>query len=684
MRRCLAYILSFLYACFCFPQAYTDLSSPSVLDEFVSYSEDSEYSAEELQEALADLSMSPLDINSASAEELLQFPFMTMDLVKNLSDYIAEHGKLLSVNELRMVKGFDWNICSQLMPFVTVEASGVQGTDSRLADRFRYAKSELTTTAGYMLQERRGYGQVPDSVSAASPGTYFRGSPLYNSLKYRFYYKDKLSIGVVGEKDAGEPFMKGANRYGYDFYSMHFFMKDMGLLKTLAVGDYKLSFGRGLVVNNSIFMGKSIYSSSVLSRPGSIRRHYSTDENNFFRGLAATLGSADWQFSFWGSYRKVDASVEDGFITSLKKDGRHRTLLDEHKERAASMLSAGGNLSWNSTFFRLGLTASYTSFDKALRPVPRRYNLFYPSGAEFFNASFSYDFMWKNLYFSGELATDRDMNIATVNMLNVSPAEGFRLFMLYRYYSPRYNALHASSFASGSGVKNENGFYASVEVVPCSRVNVFLSADYYVFPWLRYNADRPGTSGTDVVMKTDWLARDNFRLTLDWRFRRSEENMTAGDGRRFVGTVGSHLARLTAAYSHEWGITFRSVLAWRRVKRQADGPQSGFLFMQSAAWKPSLLPLELCLNYGQFDTDDYDSRIYSYESSYIRSMYSPAYYGEGTRFSCSLRWKLRRTLVLAVRYSHIAYDGKDFLGSGGDMIQGDKRDEINAMLRVSF
>lgn len=684
MRYIALYILSLLWAGFCFSQTDADMYAPSVLDEFVSYSDDSDYSPEELEEVMADLAMSPLDINSASAEELLQFPFMTMELVKNLSDYIAFHGRLLSVNELRMVKGFDWNICSQLMPFVTVEASGVQGTDTRLADRFRYAGNELTTSAGYMLQERRGYWQVPDSVSAASPGTYFRGSPLYNSLKYRFYYKDKLSIGVVGEKDAGEPFMKGANRYGYDFYSMHFFMKDLGLLKTLAVGDYKLSFGRGLVVNNSMFMGKSIYSSSVLSRPGSIRRHYSTDENNFFRGLAATLGSADWQFSFWGSYRKVDASVEEGFITSLKKDGRHRTLLDERKERAASMFSAGGNLSWNRTFFRLGLTASYTSFDKALRPVLRRYNLFYPSGAEFFNTSFSYDFMWKSLYFSGELAADRDMNIATVNMLNVSPAEGFRLFMLYRYYSPRYNALHASSFASGSGVKNEKGFYASIEFVPFSRVNVFLSADCYVFPWLRYNADSPSTSGTDVVLKTDWLACDNFRLTLDWRFRRSQENMTGDDGNRFVGAVESNLARLTAAYSHECGMTFRSVLAWRRVKQQAAGPHYGFLFMQSAAWKPKSLPLELCLNYGQFDTDDYDSRIYAYESSFIRSMYSPAYYGEGTRFSCSLRWKLHRTLVLAVRYSHTAYDGKDSLGSGGDMVLGDKRDEINAMLRVSF
>ena len=54
-------------------------------------------------------------------------------------------------------------------------------------------------------------------------------------------------------------------------------------VKALAVGNYRLSFGQGLVMQDYL-MGKTIYASSFNTRSGGIRKHSSTDEYNYFRG----------------------------------------------------------------------------------------------------------------------------------------------------------------------------------------------------------------------------------------------------------------------------------------------------------------------------------------------------------------------------------------------------------------
>ena len=48
------------------------------------------------------------------------------------------------------------------------------------------------------------------------------------------------------------------NRQGYDYYSFYLLLKDCGRLKTLAVGNYRLSFGQGLVISTDTYW-KTVY-----------------------------------------------------------------------------------------------------------------------------------------------------------------------------------------------------------------------------------------------------------------------------------------------------------------------------------------------------------------------------------------------------------------------------------------
>ena len=57
-------------------------------------------------------------------------------------------------------------------------------------------------------------------------------------------------------KRCGSPFLRRLPK-GYDHYGFHIIINDIGKLKTLALGDYRLSFGQGLILNNDFIGSKS-------------------------------------------------------------------------------------------------------------------------------------------------------------------------------------------------------------------------------------------------------------------------------------------------------------------------------------------------------------------------------------------------------------------------------------------
>lgn len=100
------------------------------------------------------------------------------------------------------------------------------------------------------FQQKKGYCSYPDSVLQQYPNRKYLGEPFYHSLRYSYAFDERIQFGLVAEKDAGEPFWNEYHK-GYDYYSMHLFLKDMNKwLKSLAIGDYKISFGQGLVISN--------------------------------------------------------------------------------------------------------------------------------------------------------------------------------------------------------------------------------------------------------------------------------------------------------------------------------------------------------------------------------------------------------------------------------------------------
>src|SRR5690606_38116852 len=109
---------------------------------------------------------------------------------------------------------------------------------------------DLMFRYGRTLEQRLGYKIVDTSRSR------YLGSPDQLFVRYRYRYGQDLQISFNMKKDAGEAFFRGAQRYGFDFYSGSIYLQNQGRFRNIVIGDYALQFGQGLAIGNGLGFGK--------------------------------------------------------------------------------------------------------------------------------------------------------------------------------------------------------------------------------------------------------------------------------------------------------------------------------------------------------------------------------------------------------------------------------------------
>ena len=62
------------------------------------------------------------------------------------------------------------------------------------------------------------------------------------------------------------------------------------------------------------------------------------------------------------------------------------------------------------------------------------------------------------------------------------------------------------------------------------------------------------------------------------------------------------------------------------------------------------IPVSFWLRYAVFRTDDYDSRIYTWENDLLYTFSIPALYGSGSRFYIMAAWKITGRAELRFKY----------------------------------
>lgn len=652
------------------------------IEELATEIEDQEQ-IESLYTELSYLSEHPFDINKVTAEQLDIFPFLSDIQIQEIIDYRHKYGNMVSLYELKNIEELDFQTISLLLPFIYIDSSGdpVDKLLFTVDNLLKKGRNELKIRYDQCFQQKKGYKEQADTILAVYPNRKYLGEPFYHSFSYSYTFDDRLQIGLVGEKDAGEPFW---NKYhkGYDYYSVHLFLKDISKLKSLVIGDYKVSFGQGLVVSNDFKPSRS--TALTQRRNYGFRRHYSTNETDFFRGAAATLSFDKLEYSFFYSYRKMDASVESGKFTSIKIDGLHRLPRDRENKQAVSMQTLGGNIRYSSTSFSMGVTALSYSFGKLeMQPDPKPYNLYYFRGSRNINASIDYLLKSRYVKFSGETAFSQNGALATLNNIQLTPTSYVMFLLSHRYYDKQYQSFFGNAFSQNTAVQNEQGIYMGIQFTPFPYWKLSAYADTFRFPWLKYGVDAP-SKGKEYMGQVDYTKSKSFSAYLRYRYRENEKNyLQEGNNVVSILPCSQHRLRLQTVYALTSSVVFRTSVDGIFYQEQQT-KNKGFMFAQSMGWKPVSIPVQTDLYIGLFRTDNYTTRISSYEKNLLYAFNMPSFYGKGIRLATTISWKILDRLSLSAKFACTHYTDRDTIGTDLELIEGSTKTDLYAILNWKF
>lgn len=686
MKRLLIIQLVSLFINSYYLQSQTSIS----VDKWMEYVEDmreeteDDSSIETLYADLSYLSEHPFDLNTVTREELKRLPFLTDLQIDYLLEYRTRYGKMATLYELKNVESLDFQTISLLLPFVRIREEIVEKRSFTVNNLFKYGSNNLQIRYDKCFQQKKGYGSYPDSVLQQYPNRKYLGEPFYHSLRYAFTFDDRLQAGFVAEKDAGEPFWNRTHK-GYDFYSAHLFLKNRNpWLKSLAIGDYKASFGQGLAVSHDFSPGRNILISQAERRTNGFRRHFSTDETNFLRGMAATLSFRNTDISLFYSYRHMDANTDSLAVRSFKTDGLHRLLGEREKKRVVPMQVYGGNIRYATPAFSLGVTAlSYSFGSFRIEPDTKPYNLFYFRGNRNANVSVDYRLKNKRIKFYGETALSSNGAVATLNALQLTPVSYFSWLLLYRYYDRRYQAFFGNAFSQGTTVQNEQGVYTGMQWTPVARWKLSAYADIFRFPWLKYGIDAP-SGGQEYNVQVDYNRNQLFSFYIRYRHKQADKNRT-GQESSTVSVLPyqrEHL-RLQVCYSPHPDFLLRTSADGIFYREKPDRKQ-GWMVAQSVGWKPRGFPFQADLYIAWFQTDNSLIRISSYERNILYAFNKPSFYGKGVRMAFSFRWEIVNRLLLSAKWGYTRYTDRERIGTGTEEIEGPSKMDLNVLLSWKF
>lgn len=632
----------------------------------------------------------PLNLNGATAEELEEMNLLTTIQINDLLLHRKLFGKLISIYELQSLEYWDLSTIQLVLPFIRV--------DDRL-DNLHISLKEALDQGNYEAffryqttpEAKKAYANVPDSIIQSS-NSYYYGNADHLYTRLRYSYRTNLSVGVTGEKDAGEQFFKGAQKNGFDFYSAHAFFKGGKYVKAVALGDYQIQIGQGLNLWSGYAFGKTADVTSIKKTANPLRPYTSVDESRFMRGAAVDLGYGDFSLTSFASIKRVDASViadslfdDLEFVSSINISGLHRTNSEIAKKNTLTEKIIGSNLRYRTRNFQIGVAGIIQGYDKDFSKAMQPYNQFDFRGKSMLSLSADYSWVIKNFNFFGETSrSSYNGSLANLHGVLFSLDSRASFSLLYRNYQRGYQTFYNTGFSEGSNTQNESGIYAGLKMKLSSAWSLNTYVDLFKFPWMKYQVDGPSV-GHEIMFQPSYKPTKQLEIYARYREQMRQKNSRDSDGTvTELEDVVQRNYRLNISYAVSEFFTFKSRIEYVTINRKSNTPEDGFILTQDLLFKPKKLPFDLALRYVLFDTDSYDTRIYSYENNALYVFAIPSYYFQGSRAYAMIRYSFLRHCDLWVRYGVFIYNNRSSIGSGAEEISGSKKTDITVQLRISF
>ena len=654
---------------------------------------------EDLYEQLLLLYANPLDLNTATPDELRNTFILSEQQVQELLDHRQKTGKLISIYELQSIESFDLQTIYALAPFVIVDETPLNQDNKSLWTRIKEEKNNsIMVRVGRTLESQKGYTSAPPDASGNTAARYL-GDPYKLFTRYRISHPKDFSFGFTSEKDPGEQLNWDPKKkqYGMDFWSAHVMLENRGIFKKILVGDFQYMFGQGLVYSAGFAVGKGAEPITTVRRSSiGIRPYTSVLEGMYFRGAAATLGFKELEITALASSKYVDGNVlqatdtiDNDFIenyaSSINITGFHRTPteLANKQTNREDMLGLSAQYKDSKGRWELGVLATTIKYQYPIIKRPSLYNQFDFNGDLNQNLSIAGQYNYQNFSFFGEAATSKSGGHAVVAGLVGSLGRGLDVSMVGRDYSKDYHAFYSNGFGEATRNVNERGIYWGLKYRMHAKWLFGAYYDRFVFPYLAFQADGP-TWGDEYLARLTYQPSRTITVFAQYRdeskMRNLSNNSTSTD--ILVPTRRQNWVFQADAKANTW-LSVRTRVQGSMWNQEKGKPATyGLAISQDI--NLDFGKFSLSNRFSIFDTDDYNNRQYLYEKNVLYAFSIPALYGRGIRFYSLLQVSPTRKIDLWIRYAITVQRDEKTIGSGNEQINGNQRTDVVAQIRYKF
>jgi len=601
----------------------------SIAEELAANEEDPE-AVSIFIDRLQELAENPVKINSALESEISKLFFLSDFQVKALTDYAHTTGQIVSVYELANIPGFDRETVEMIIPLISLEYTMKDNSDS-----VRWRNSVISN-----------FSEKPGNNDSS-----LLGSGWKILTKYKFT-SGAFSGGMTVEKDPGEKFLTGYPPLP-DFLSAHIAYTGNGVIKRIIIGDYSARFGQGTNINTSNRKGISLVSPGYMSASDEIKPYTSIDENNFFRGIAAELSMKDLELSMFFSKNYSDATISassdssEDYIENFYTGGVHSTPSQVLKKDKVYKLISGIAASYDFRNLKVGLLWSGTRLSDNMmlnENDPSKTNDFTGNRNSIY--TFYYNSLVKKIILYGEISIDINKKHALVQGFSFRPSDRLSINLIFRNYKPGYTTFFGQGPGSGSKTTNEKGFSGSFSYEAAKHLFISGGCDIEQFPWLKYRCSSPST-GVRKEIKVRYLMSERVIMDASYDYRLSMVDENDSQGIPDLDKVITRSIKASARYSIHENIILGTRIDYKKAN---PGGSMGYSLFQEINYSFKRIPITIWGRYCIFNTEDWSSRIYTYENDLLYSYSIPALYGEGSRSYIMTKWKITDFAELRIKY----------------------------------
>jgi hypothetical protein len=624
----------------------------------------------------------PLNLNTATVDELENLRLLNDFQISAFLQYRSDYGDLADISELHYVPGFTTQLIAVLQPYISFRRTEIYNLN--WANIRKLGRSDLMVRYTRGLNEKHGYSSeiVRDSTRK---NAWYLGSPDALWTRYQFNAMNKFRVGFVARKNAGEEFFSGSQKQGFPFYSGFLAISDVGRIKNLVLGNYQLQFGQGLCLWSGFSLGKSVDGSTMKKRAQGVKPYTSSARFGYFQGVASTLKFGQLDVSTFFSYRNLDATVseydENGrpqSISSILQTTYHRTIGDLEKKNTAQQVLFGTHIEHHWQRFRMGATAHYNSLNVDYLPRIRPDNQFVIPPKH--NANFGLDFEGIGTIsrYYGEFAMSKNGAKAMILGSRFLLHQQLSAHVAVRHYDRNYQNFFADGLSESSGTSNEKGLNVSLFAELSRAWTVAVMTDIFEFPWLSYSSNEP-VFGQDYQLKIFHTPNSRISGYAHYRYK-TRENMISNTD--FVNDFGMNSKQsLRVHFDHRIS---ENMTLKNRLEYGFSNKNKGFLMYQDVQYKFRKTPLSATFRYAVYDTDNFDMRIFVYENDVLYGSTLQSYYYKGSRFFVLLQYQPVRKITFWLKYSNTNIANRNTIGSGLEQISGRDRAEVRFQVRWRF